>query len=185
MKTPFDVIVAQHAATVWRVCRAVLGVHTDADDAWSETFLSALQAWPNLPEDANVEAWLVTIARRKAIDVIRFRKRHAITVDELPERHSPHGIPGRVDLDLWAAIAALPEKQRNVVAYHHLAGIPYTQVAEIIGGTVEAARRAGSDAIRSLRGTIQPGAIQPGAIQPGAIQPRVIQPEDDSKGSAL
>jgi DNA-directed RNA polymerase specialized sigma24 family protein len=43
----------------------------DADDAWSETFLSALRAYPRLPADANVEAWLVTIAHRKAIDLIR------------------------------------------------------------------------------------------------------------------
>lgn len=154
MKTPFDKIVSEHAATVLRVCRAVLGPHTDADDAWSETFLAALKAWPSLAKGANVEAWLVTIAHRKAIDVIRARRRHAITVDELPDGHSSIGIPGQVDLDLWVAIAALPEKQRHVVAYHYLAGLPYKEVSEIIGGTVEAARRAGSDAIRNLRGAI-------------------------------
>lgn len=156
-KIPFDEIVSQHAATVLRVCRAVLGTHTDAEDAWSETFLAALKAWPKLPEDANVEAWLVTIAHRKAIDVIRIRQRHAITVAEFPDGHSSRGIPGQANLDLWAAIAALPEKQRHTVAYHWLAGLPYKQVAEIIGGTVEAARRSGSDAIRNLRATIHPG----------------------------
>ncbi|HEY1640639.1 MAG TPA: sigma factor, partial [Streptosporangiaceae bacterium] len=67
-KQPFEAVVAAHGATVLRVCRAVLGP-ADADDAWSETFLSALRAYPDLPADANVEAWLVTIAHRKAIDV--------------------------------------------------------------------------------------------------------------------
>ena len=60
----------QHGPMVLRVCRAVLG-RADADDAWSETFLAALRAYPDLPADANVEAWLVTIAHRKAIDVTR------------------------------------------------------------------------------------------------------------------
>ena len=65
---------AEHGATVLRVCRAVLGP-ADADDAWSETFLAALKAYPRLPADANVEAWLVTIAHRKAIDVTRAPRR--------------------------------------------------------------------------------------------------------------
>ena len=65
MKRPFEQAVTEHGAVVLRVCRAVLGP-TEADDAWSETFLSALRAWPELPDDANVRAWLVTIAHRKA-----------------------------------------------------------------------------------------------------------------------
>ena len=69
-KQPFETVVTRHGATVLRVCRAVLGP-ADADDAWSETFLSAMKAYPDLPADANVEAWLVTIAHRKAIDVTR------------------------------------------------------------------------------------------------------------------
>ena len=56
MKQPFERIVDHHAAMVLRVCRAVLGPHSDADDAWSETFLAAMNAWPELPDDANVEA---------------------------------------------------------------------------------------------------------------------------------
>ena len=63
MKRPFEQAVTQHGTVVLRVCRAVLGVD-EADDAWSETFLSALRAWPDLPDDADVRAWLVTIAHR-------------------------------------------------------------------------------------------------------------------------
>ena len=36
----------------------------DADDAWQDTFISAMRAYPALPETANVEAWLVAIAHR-------------------------------------------------------------------------------------------------------------------------
>jgi hypothetical protein len=41
----------------------------DADEAWSETFLSALRAYPSLPADANVEAWLVTIAHGRVVEL--------------------------------------------------------------------------------------------------------------------
>ena len=79
----FETVVADHGATVLRVCLAVLGP-TEAEDAWSETFLSAMQAYPELPADANVEAWLVTIAHRKAIDVIRSAARRALPVERGP-----------------------------------------------------------------------------------------------------
>ena len=140
-----------HGSTVLRVCRAVLGPHTDADDAWAETFLAALEAWPRLAEDANVEAWLVTIAHRKALDVVRGRQRRAIPVGELPERVSTIGVPEQTDHDLLAALARLPDKQRQAVAYHHLGGLPYAEVADLIGGSTDAARRAAADGIHSLR----------------------------------
>ena len=81
---PFEQVVTEHGATVLRVCRAVVGP-VDAEDAWSETFLSALGAYPRLGPAANVRAWLITIAHRKAIDVIRRRGRLPVPVAEVPE----------------------------------------------------------------------------------------------------
>lgn len=147
---PFEKVVAEHGATVLRVCRAVLGA-ADADDAWSETFLAALRAYPDLPAGANVQAWLVTIAHRKAIDVTRAAARRAVPVAETPDRVTAAAEP---DLDLAAAVAALPDKQRQAVAYHYLTGLPYAQVAEILGGTAAAARRAAADGIAALRRTV-------------------------------
>lgn len=149
-KAPFEAVVTRHGTTVLRVCRAVLGP-IDADDAWSETFLAALRAYPDLPADANVEAWLVTIAHRKAIDLTRSRSRRAIPVDSVAERPSKLGIPGSGEDELWRALATLPDKQRQAVAYHHLGGLPYKDVAEILGGTADAARRAAADGIKALR----------------------------------
>lgn len=146
--SPFDHIVAQHGATVLRVCRAILDPD-EAQDAWSETFLAALRGYPELPGGSNIQAWLVTIAHRKAIDITRKRARAPIPVDEPPEVHSTVGIPGRQQI--WADVAALPSRQRQAVAYHYLAGLPHREVAEIIGGTTDAARRAAADGIKNLR----------------------------------
>jgi RNA polymerase sigma factor (sigma-70 family) len=144
---PFEQIVTEHGPMVLRVCRAVLGM-ADAEDAWSETFLAALKAYPGQPADTNVEAWLVTIAHRKAIDVIRARARGPIVVGAVPERAIS---PPDHDFDLWEALDSLPEKQRAAVAYHHVAGLAYKDVAVITGGTTDAARRAAADGIKSLR----------------------------------
>jgi RNA polymerase sigma factor (sigma-70 family) len=149
-KPPFEGTVAEHSATVLRVCRAVLGVD-EADDAWSETFLAAMRAYPDLPADANLQAWLVTIAHRKAIDVTRARQRRALPVENVPEVATTIPAPGDQDDELWHALKALPDKQRHAVAYHHLGGLAYNEVAEILGGTTDAARRAAADGMKALR----------------------------------
>jgi RNA polymerase sigma factor (sigma-70 family) len=149
---PFETVVRRHGPTVLRVCRAVVGPDV-ADDAWSETFLAALRAYPALPPGSDVEAWLATIARRKAVDQLRAAARRAVPVAELPEVPSATGLPGARDGELWAALAALPEKQRQTVAYHHLAGLPYAEIAALVGGTPEAARRAAADGVAALRRT--------------------------------
>ncbi len=156
-KPPFEVVVAEHGATVLRVCRAVLGP-ADADDAWSETFLAALTAYPRLPGDANVEAWLVTIAHRKAIDVTRAAARRAVPVADVPEQPAEDGR----DIDLADALAALPRRQREAVAYHYLAGLPYADVAAVTGGSTDAARRAAADGIARLRKTYPGAALADG-----------------------
>jgi RNA polymerase sigma factor (sigma-70 family) len=160
-KQPFETVVAQHGATVLRVCRAVLGP-VDADDAWSETFLSAMKAYPDLPADANVEAWLVTIAHRKAIDVTRAAARRAIPTGELPDEATTTAADGR-DLDLTNALARLPAKQKQAVTYHYLAGLPYADVAAILGGSADAARRAASDGVATLRRTYSGATTEGGS----------------------
>lgn len=149
-RKPFDEVVAEYGPMVLRVCRAVLGP-VEAEDAWSETFLAALRAYPELPVDTNVEAWLVTVAHRKAVDQRRGESRRAIPVDELPERPGARAEPVEVDDELWAALDSLPPVQRQAVAYHHVAGLPYAEVAEIVGNSEAAARRAAADGIRNLR----------------------------------
>jgi RNA polymerase sigma factor (sigma-70 family) len=151
VQRPFEEIVAAHGSVVMRVCRALLGP-TDAEDAWAETFLSALRSYPTLRPDSNVRGWLVTIAHRKAIDQIRASARTPRPTDRLPEAVATEGNPGSApDTELWAALAALPPKQRAAVVYHHVAGLPYAEVGDLLETSEAAARRSAADGIARLR----------------------------------
>jgi RNA polymerase sigma factor (sigma-70 family) len=148
---------------VLRVCRALLGP-ADADDAWSETFLASMRAYPDLPADANIEAWLVTIAHRKAIDVIRAAGRRPVPTAAVPEQPAPPGSDGP-DPELTEAVAGLPTKQRQAVVYHYLGGLSHADVAAIVGGSTDAARRAAADGIVALRRTYLPVIARKGELR--------------------
>lgn len=149
---PFEAAVREHGPRVLRICRASLGPGPDADDAWSETFLAALAAWPTLLRDGvDVECWLVRVAQRRCVDVLRARARRPIPSDQPPDTPSPHGNPDPAATALWDAVAALPERQRLAIAGHYLAGLPHAETAELIGGTPESVRRAAADGLKSLR----------------------------------
>lgn len=147
---PFEEVVVENGPTVLRVCRALLA-RLDAEDAWSETFLAALRAYPQLPPNANVQAWLVTIAHRKSIDALRAQARRARPIADLAEAEPFVDPSASPDSDLWDALRALPAKQRQCLAYHHLVGLGYAEIAVIVGGTPEAARRAAADGLKALR----------------------------------
>lgn len=153
-RQPFEQVVAEYGPTVLRVCRAAVAGDA-AEDAWSETFLAAMRAYPELDETANVEAWLVTIARRKSIDQHRAATRRAVPVEAVLDRAATV-VPSRLDHEeLWNALRALPPVQREAVAYHHLVGLPYSQVGELLGNSEAAARRAAADGMKRLRSTYE------------------------------
>lgn len=147
---PFEEIVAAHGPVVMRVCRALLGP-VDAEDAWSETFLSAMRAYPGLRPGSDIRGWLVTIAHRKAIDQIRRTGRAPHPTEHLPETSSEDGAPGAGDDGLRSALDALPPKQRGAVIYRYLADLPYAEVGALLESSEAAARRSAADGIAALR----------------------------------
>lgn len=129
---PFSEVVALHGPTVLKVCRSMLST-SEADDAWSDTFLSAMRAHPDLDEEANVAAWLVTIARRKAIDVVRRRERTAIPVADATDAATEPAVSVSIaDDEMRNALRQLSDRQRTAVVAHHVVGLPYGEVAELL-----------------------------------------------------
>ena len=147
---PFEEVVAEHGPVVLRVCRAMLSP-SDADDAWSETFVAALRAYPGLRPDSNVRGWLVTIAYRKALDQIRAKARVPQSTSDLPEIASRDDSTPGLDNELRLALQALPPKQRGAVIYHYLADLPYSEVGVLLETSEAAARRSAADGIANLR----------------------------------
>jgi RNA polymerase sigma factor (sigma-70 family) len=146
---PFSVFLAEHRHEVLRVLTAMVGPD-EADDCFQETFLKALRAYPELREGDRLRAWVLTIARRTAIDAIRARGRRAEPVAE-PEARGDDGVPLPADPALWAAVRALPPKQRAAVALHYVGELDYAEVGRAMETSEEAARRSAFEGMRRLR----------------------------------
>ncbi len=148
---PFQDLLDAHRTVVYRFCRAAVGPG-DADDVFQETFLAALRAYPGLRDAEHLDRWLLRIASRKAIDHHRAHGRRPLPSDDLPERPAPAGRDP--DDELWAAVAALPPRQRVAVVHRHVLDRPYAEIAELMDATEETVRANVYHGIKRLRDLI-------------------------------
>lgn len=126
--------------------------------------------------DAAVQAWYATIARNLALDhlraQVRDRKRRADTKDDrdpiaelaadLPsieewqvDRETAEEIARRVH----AALAELPESQREIVELHKLAGLSMAEIAERLQIREGAVRVRAHRAYKALARALGPAAL--------------------------
>jgi RNA polymerase sigma factor (sigma-70 family) len=145
---PFQRLLDAHALDVHRFLIALVG-RDDADDAYQETWLAALRAYPRLRDASNLRSWVLTIAHRKAIDHVRQRRRAPLPVSEVPD--IPISLPGPPDENLWSRVAELPPKQRAAVALRYIADAAYAEISAVMGTSEEAARRNVHEALKTLR----------------------------------
>lgn len=149
---PFQRFLDGQRDDVLRFLIASLGRH-DADDAFQETFLSALRAYPRLRPDSNLRAWVLTIAHRKAMDVHRARRRNPVPVAELRDdpatATAAPSAPGPGDH--WERVRSLPARQREVLTLRYAADLTHAEIAAALDCSEAAARRAAADGLKTLR----------------------------------
>lgn len=145
---PFQTLIDDHATEVMALLRGAVG-RQGADDAFQETFLAALRAYPGLRDARNLRGWLVTIAHRKAIDHHRARGRAPVPVAEV--REEPSWDPDPTDGEIWVAVAALPPKQRAAVTLRFASDLPHEEIAAALGCSPAAARRSLHEGLKRLR----------------------------------
>jgi RNA polymerase sigma factor (sigma-70 family) len=149
---PFQALLDEHSADVYRFCVTTAGPG-EADDAFQETWIAALRAYPTLRRADNLRAWLFRIAQNKAIDLHRSRARRPTPVEAIPE--TTPAVPATPRLDgeseLWAALRDLPPKQRTAVFCRTLLGMPYDELAAVLDSSEDAARRNVFEGLKKLR----------------------------------
>lgn len=149
-REPFQSFLDEHRRPVLSFLRAMVGPQ-EAEDLFQETFLAALRGYSRM-DGRHPRAWVLAIARRKAIDHHRARARRPEPRARLPEVSV---IDAPVEQrDIWAAVAELTDAQRDAVALRFAADLPYREIAAALGCSQEAARRRVHDGLLNLRAKI-------------------------------
>jgi RNA polymerase sigma factor (sigma-70 family) len=141
---PFEHFYDQHRDEVFGFLAKRLG-RARAEDAFQETFLRALRAYPRLEHGTHLRAWVLTIAGRIAIDEHRRRMHDA----ELPDRGAPDTEPAYEELA--ELTGELPPKERAAVVLRYGYDLDYAQIAAALDSSPDAARQAASSGVRRLR----------------------------------
>jgi RNA polymerase sigma-70 factor (ECF subfamily) len=141
---PFERFYEQHRDEIYAFLVRRLG-RERAEDAFQETFLRALRAYPQLRHGEHLRAWAFTIAGRIAID----ERRRARPDAELPELASEDERPAFAELEHLAD--ELPPTERAAVVLRYGYDLDYAEIGAALGSNATAARQAASSGIRRLR----------------------------------
>jgi RNA polymerase sigma factor (sigma-70 family) len=142
---PFERFYEEHRSAVLAQLRRLLGREA-AEDAFQETFLRALRAYPTLKHGRHLRTWALTIARNVAIDA---RRRDKLTSADVPDLESvDEPLPYE---ELRLLTAGLPHKERAAVFLRYGYDLSYEDIGAALGSSTEAARQAASSGVRRLR----------------------------------
>jgi RNA polymerase sigma factor (sigma-70 family) len=144
MIPPFETFYEAHRDDVFRFLSRRLGLDR-AEDAFQETFLRALRAYPRLEHGQHLRAWVFTIASRIVVDDVRRRRPQG----ELPELAVEDELPAFEDLA--PLTADLPPKERAAVVLRYGYDLDYDEIGAALDSTESAARQAASAGVRRLR----------------------------------
>ena len=147
-----------------RVFGLTLGILRErgaAEEATLETYSSV---WSHAasydPEKSSPMTWILTIARSKAIDLLRSRARRGekhraleawASLDEPPPSPEAETVQAERCVRVRAALASLPRGQRVAIETAYFAGLSHSEVAEALGeplGTVKSRIRMGLSSLR-------------------------------------
>jgi RNA polymerase sigma factor (sigma-70 family) len=147
---PFQALLEEHRVDVYRFLVATAG-RSEADDAFQDTWIAALRAYPKLRRADNLRAWLFRIAQNKSIDAHRARSRRPVPVAAVPEGASSGGVAVGGDDELWERVRQLPAKQRTAVYCRSVLGMSYGELALLLDSSEDAARRNVHEGLKRLR----------------------------------
>jgi RNA polymerase sigma factor (sigma-70 family) len=152
----------EHRAHLRAVASQMLGSASEADDAVQQTWLRATRSDTSGIE--NIRAWLTTVVARVCLNMLRARKSRR---EELLEVHvhtpivSPEDgvdpehealLTDSVGLALLVVIDTLPPAQRLAFVLHDMFGVPFGEIAPMVGRSLPATRQLASRARRRVQG---------------------------------
>ncbi|HKE54434.1 MAG TPA: sigma-70 family RNA polymerase sigma factor [Actinomycetota bacterium] len=147
------------------VAYRMLGSTGEADDAVQEAWIRLNRS--DTGDVENLGGWLTTVVARVCLDMLRSRtSRREEPFDDVPERAAEPGdavdpereamLADSVGLAMLVVLDTLTPAERVAFVLHDMFGVPFEEVAPIVGRSPEAARQLASRARRRVGGSTEP-----------------------------
>ncbi|MEU9840346.1 RNA polymerase sigma factor SigJ [Actinomadura sp. NPDC048032] len=152
-----------HRTHLKAVAYRMLGSLAEADDAVQEAWLKLSRS--DSDDIENLGGWLTTVVGRVCLDMLRSRtsRREDPLEERLPDpvvsaATSPDPeyealVADSVGLALLVVLQSLTPAERLAFVLHDTFGVPFEEIAHIVGRSPAAARQLASRARRRVRGT--------------------------------
>jgi RNA polymerase sigma factor (sigma-70 family) len=158
-----DRFVRQFERLVWWTVRSFRLPESDAEDVVQNTWLRAFEHLGDVRDPERVSSWLVTIARRECLKILRTGKREVPGLEQQTEardERSPH--PEKAALDarmndlLWQHVNSLPASSRDlVVALSSNEAPAYAELARCNGMPIGSIGPTRMRSLRKLRASLE------------------------------
>lgn len=145
------------ASSVYNVAYRIVWNRSDAEDVVQATFVKAFTRIDQLSDPSKARPWLLQVAYREAITVIRRRKDVPTDPEEMPATVSTLPGPGdqavasAIAVELSKALEKISPNERLAVVLRDIEGLAMTEVAEVLGVGLSAAKMRVSRGRQSLR----------------------------------
>lgn len=149
-----ELLVQLHARAVGRVCMALLGSQSEAEDALQETLLAALNGLESFRNEGTLRAWLLSIARRCCARRLEARSRERELRRSLPEAATDTGPSAERQTMARRARRLLEEirpSEREALVLRYAAELSFREVGQACGIDEATARKRVSRGLLRLR----------------------------------
>jgi RNA polymerase sigma-70 factor, ECF subfamily len=165
----FDTLYVSVQPGLLRYVRALVG--EDAEDVAAEAWLQIVRDLPGLRDTSGFRGWAAAIARHRALDHVRHRRRRpavATPIEDLTELAVQYGDPADDAIEAastnaaLALIATLPTEQAEAVLLRVVLGLDTNTAAAVLGKRPGAVRVAAHRGLRRLARQLSQAPASPG-----------------------
>lgn len=190
----FNELMGETYKKVFNMAYRLAGNRTDAEDLTQEAFYRAYRSFADYEGDRPFENWIFRIVTRLFLDLLRSRRRRVKTVSydnplqreggddslffDVPERRAnpeEEMLQGTLSEELQTVMNSLTPEQRTLVTLADIEGVPYKEIADMLGkpvGTIRSRLHRTHKLIRVRLDALKREALGQAAKGRAAFAPR-------------
>jgi RNA polymerase sigma factor (sigma-70 family) len=150
-------LMAMYQKQLYFHIRKMLEDHDDSDDALQNTFIKAWRFCDNFRSESSLKTWLWRIATNECLTVLAKRKRRSESDLKVVENSINHSEQSASTMDgaamqakLEAAVATLPDKQKQVFIMKYYEEMKYSEIVAVLGGTEGSLKASFHHAVKKI-----------------------------------